>query len=118
MLTRDEKYISRIFFQHKILEADGTAFEYIFTKIMYYAEPEFQQIKPWGNIGDRKNDGYIKSKGIYDQVFALEDIRLKYPDAVKKLKDDFSGLISQWSPVNEFYFLVNDNIKACLPMLK
>jgi len=115
MLTRDEKSIAHIFFKLKIHEADGTAFERLFTDIMNYAEPDFQQIKPWGNVGDRKNDGYIKSKGIYYQVFAPEDIRLKYPDTVKKMNDDFSVLISQWSPVNEFYFLVNDKYKGVSP---
>jgi hypothetical protein len=79
---------------------------------MNYAEPNFQQIKPWGNIGDRKNDGYIKPKGIFYQVYAPEEIRLNYPEAVKKIKNDFNGLISQWSPVNEFYFLVNDKFKG------
>ena len=87
-------------------------FERLFTSIMDYAEPDFLQIKPWGNIGDRKNDGYIKSKGVFYQVFAPEDIRLKYPEAVSKLKDDFAGLLSQWSPVNEFYFVINDKYKG------
>jgi hypothetical protein len=112
MLTREEKSLARTLFKLLIHESEGIAFEQIFTNIMYYAEPNFQQIKPWGNIGDRKNDGYIRSKGIYYQVFAPEDIRLKYPEAVNKIKDDFSGLISQWSPVNEFYFLINDKYKG------
>jgi hypothetical protein len=107
-LTFYEKSLARTLFKLKIHESNGTAFERLFTDIMNYAYPDFQQIKPWGNIGDRKNDGYIKSKGIFYQVFAPEDIRLKYPEAVKKLVDDFSGLISQWSPVNEFYFVIND----------
>nr|CBX27246.1 hypothetical protein N47_A12750 [uncultured Desulfobacterium sp.] len=57
-----EKTLARYFFQNKILKADGQAFEDIFTAIMNYAEAGFQSIKPWGNIGDRKNDGYIKTK--------------------------------------------------------
>jgi hypothetical protein len=111
-LTRDEKSIARILFKLVIHEADGSAFETLFTKIMNYAENDFQQIKPWGNIGDRKNDGYIKSKGIYYQVYAPEDIRLKYTEAVSKLKKDFSGLIFQWSEVKEFYFVINDKYKG------
>jgi hypothetical protein len=112
MLTRDEKYIARILFKILIYESEGMTFQRLFTDIMSYAEPNFQPIKPWGNIGDRKNDGYIKSKGIYYQVYAPEDVRLKYRDAVTKLKDDFTGLITQWSPVNEFYFLINDKYKG------
>ncbi|NLN04303.1 MAG: hypothetical protein GX166_05735 [Clostridiaceae bacterium] len=76
---------------------------------------DFRPIKPWGNVGDRKNDGYIKSKGIYYQVYAPEDIRKSYMDALKKLKNDFEGLIKQWSPVNEFYFVINDKYRGASP---
>lgn len=107
-MTRDEKHISRILFKNKIHEADGQKFEDLFSAIMNYKEPEFTQIKPWGNIGDRKNDGYIKSKGIYFQVHAPEDIRKSYPDVIKKIQKDFSGLQSQWSNIQEFYYVVND----------
>lgn len=103
-----EKTLARQLFQSKILRADGQRFEDIFSAIMNYAETDFQQIKPWGNIGDRKNDGYIKNKGIFYQVYAPEDIRKSYPNVVSKLKEDFDGLKAQWSHVNDFYFVVND----------
>lgn len=108
MLTREEKAILRILFQNKILKADGQEFEDIFTAVMNYAEPDFRSIKPWGNIGDRKNDGYIEKKGIFYQVFAPKDIRKSYPDVIKKLVNDFEGLKKQWSNIKEFYFVVND----------
>ncbi len=113
MLSRDEKYILRILFQNKVLKADGQFFEDIFTSIMNYSDPDFRSIKPWGNIGDRKNDGYIQNKGIFFQVFAPEDIRKSYPTVISKLKNDFSGLLTQWNqPVNEFYFVLNDKYKG------
>ncbi|MBU0701139.1 hypothetical protein KKE26_07610 [bacterium] len=111
-MNTQEKTLARRFFKSKILEADGQAFEDIFTAIMNYAEAGFQSIKPWGNIGDRKNDGYIRTKGIFYQVYAPEDIRKSYTDMVNKLKTDFDGLKSQWNPVNEFYFVVNDKYKG------
>ena len=79
---------------------------------MNYAEADFQQIKPWGNIGDRKNDGYIKTKGIFYQVYAPEDIRKSYTDVISKLNEDFGRLKKQWFPINEFYFVVNDKYKG------
>ena len=103
-----EKTLARQLFQLKIYKADGQIFEDIFSAIMNYAEIDFQQIKPWGDIGDRKNDGYIKNKGIFYQVYAPEDIRKSYPHIIRKLKEDFSGLKAQWSNINEFYFVVND----------
>ncbi|MCJ7772462.1 MAG: hypothetical protein MUP22_04940 [Desulfobacterales bacterium] len=107
-----EKTIARHLFQNKIFKADGQIFEDIFSAIMNYAEADFQQIKPWGNIGDRKNDGYIKTKGIFYQVYAPQDIQKSYTNVVSKLKEDFDGLKAQWSPVNEFYFVVNDKYKG------
>ena len=107
-----ERTVARQLFQNKIFKADGQIFEELFSAIMNYAEADFQQIKPWGNIGDRKNDGYIKTKGIFYQVYAPEDIRKSDTNVVSKLQKDFDGLKKQWSPVNEFYFVVNDKYKG------
>lgn len=111
-MNAEERSIARIQFQNKIFKADGQAFEDIFTATMNYSYEGFQSIKPWGNIGDRKNDGYIKSKGIYYQVYAPEDITKSYLDAVNKIKVDFMGLFEQWVPINKFYFVVNDKYKG------
>lgn len=104
----EEKAIARILFQNKLHKANGQKFEDIFTAILNYAESDFQQIKPWGCIGDRKCDGYIRSKGIFYQVFAPGEISKSYVSVVAKIENDFNGLVSQWNPVNEFYFVIND----------
>lgn len=116
-MSDQERVLARILFQNKILNSDGNSFEDLFTQIMNYAEPDFQQIKPWGNIGDRKNDGFIRSKGIYYQVFAPENIKNSYYETVSKLEKDFNGLLNHkdWSPINEFYFLVNDKYHGVHP---
>jgi len=111
-MNKQEKALSRKFFKLKIHEANGQAFEDLFTAIMSYTETDFRAITPWGNIGDRKNDGYIKSKGIFFQVFSPKEITKTYPKVVKKLEEDFEGLINQWAPVNEFYFVVNDKYQG------
>lgn len=111
-MKTEEITLARILFENRIRRSDGNTFEDLFTQVMNYAEPEFEQIKPWGNIGDRKNDGFIRSKGIFYQVFAPEDISKSYPDAIAKLEKDFAGLVSQWNPVKEFYFVVNDKYKG------
>jgi hypothetical protein len=55
-MNNQKKALARKLFKLKIHEANGQAFEDIFTAIMNYVESDFQSIKPWGNIGDRKND--------------------------------------------------------------
>lgn len=111
-MNRDEKTIARILFENKIFRADGQVYEDLFTEIMTNAEPNFRKIKAWGNIGDRKNDGYVEDKGIYFQVFAPENIKISYPNVIKKLNTDLKGLLEQWAPVNEYYFVVNDKFKG------
>ena len=83
-MNSQEKSLARQLFQNKIFRADGQVFEDIFTTIMNYAEADFRSIKPWGNIGDRKNDGYIKNNGKFYQVYVPEDIWKSYTDAVNK----------------------------------
>ena len=116
-MDSNEKAIARKFFKLRILESEGQSFEGLFTCIMQYAGPDFQQIKPWGNIGDRKNDGYIPSKGIYFQVYAPEDISKSMNKAVKKLESDFSGLLEEWKGVKEYHFVINDKYKGVPPQL-
>lgn len=111
-MTIEEKSLARILLENKIHKCNGQSFEDLFTEIMSYVDHDFRKIKAWGNIGDRKNDGYIESKGIYYQVYAPEDITLKYPELVSKLKQDFEGLKDQWNPIKEFYFVVNDKFKG------
>ncbi|MCF6317867.1 MAG: hypothetical protein L3J83_01090 [Proteobacteria bacterium] len=107
-MNTQERTLARKQFQLKIYESNGQAFEDLFIQIMNYHKSDFQSIKPWGNIGDRKNDGYIRSKGVFFQVFAPEEITKSYVKVVNKLVADFNGLNKHWSPINEFYFVVND----------
>ncbi|MGD9638724.1 MAG: ABC-three component system protein [Alphaproteobacteria bacterium] len=111
-MTPQEKAYAIKIFQNKIYESDGSEFEKIFTKIMNYRDSDFQQLKPWGNIGDRKNDGCNTKTATYYQVYAPEDITKSYPEAINKLETDFDGLKKYWSPIENFFFVVNDKYKG------
>jgi len=111
-MTSQEKTFLRIMFQNKIFKTEGQAFEDLFTTIMSHSEKDFQQIKPWGRIGDKHCDGYIENKGIYYQVYAPEDIRKSYTDLIQKISKDFKLLIDLWPDVKSFYFVVNDKYKG------
>ncbi|ADO47976.1 hypothetical protein Entcl_1718 [[Enterobacter] lignolyticus SCF1] len=112
--------IARNMFHLQVYESDGVRFEDLFSKIMYYKSPGFQQVKPHGNVGDRKNDGFIKDEGVYYQVYAPEDASNNVLTAVNKIKDDFQGLMEYWHdicPIKKYYFVLNDKYKGSLPQL-
>ncbi|MGV8162408.1 MAG: hypothetical protein ACP5N2_03710 [Candidatus Nanoarchaeia archaeon] len=110
-MEENELFYARKEFQLQIRQLKGVAFQDFFTKIMQYSDSEFESVKPWGNLGDRKNDGFIKSQGKYFQVYAPEDPTLKIKEAINKLKTDFEGLYEFWESkykIKQFFFVFND----------
>ena len=117
VLTKGEKYVAKILFKNKILQYKGQSFEDFFVSVMTKAEPNFQPVKAYGNIGDRKNDGFVRSTGTYYQVYAPEEISKSktIDDAVKKLETDFKGLYENWNDIckiKKYYFVVNDRYEG------
>lgn len=113
-----EKAIAHAYFKLKIYQKDGFEFQNFFTSIMSKYDNEFTPIKTQGNLGDRKNDGYIPSKGIYYQVYAPE--RIDATDAISKIENDLDGLIKYWNdkcPIKEFNFVMNDKYKGTYPTI-
>lgn len=112
--------IARSMFHLQIYESDGQRFEDLFSKIMYYKSPGFQQVKPYGNVGDRKNDGFIREENTYYQVYAPEDASSNILTSVNKIRSDFNGLYNYWHEecaINKYYFVLNDKYKGSLPQL-
>ena len=119
-MNRSTRYIARIIFQNCIYSCDGGAFESLFTQVMQCYNPNFRQVKPQGQYGDRKNDGFDSTTGTYYQVYAPENIKIKEKETIDKLVTDFTGLYSYWqtiTPINFFYYVVNDKYKGAYPSL-
>lgn len=106
----------------RILRSNGQAFQDLFVQVMGLRYPDFRGIKPQGQIGDRKNDGYSATDGRYFQVYAPEDHDESNVTAtVKKLRNDFAGLKAYWDslcPVREFYFVLNDKLRGTYPTVE
>lgn len=119
-MNLQEKLIARIMFKNKVLSADAQVFENLFTLVMGYARADFRSVKPQGNLGDRKNDGFEPASGRYFQVYAPENAQEKESTAVKKLEEDFDGLNSFWAGlypigIKEYFFVLNDKYKGAYP---
>ena len=110
MNTIDKNYLKMQFWL-KIYEKYGTEYQSFFEAIMQEAFPDFEKIRPYGNLGDRGNDGYRPKVGTYYQVYAPLDPSEKDAEAAKKLIREFNKLKESWdqiSKIKEFYFVFND----------
>lgn len=77
------------------LEAKGDGFQRLFEKLMAKAHPnDFMACRPWGNVGDRKNDGYLPSARTLFQSYAPNE--LSAAEAIKKINEDFGGAKEHW----------------------
>lgn len=96
-------------FRDRFRGAFGTAFQDLFSEIMEHVHPDgdFVRVRPWGSVGDQKNDGYIKSSR---QLFAVYGPRR--PTAAEvctKVTSDYEGAVPHWEKwFGEFIFVHND----------
>lgn len=112
-MKKEEICVAKILFQNRIYEYKGQAFEDFFVSVMTKYNQEFQAVKAYGNIGDQKNDGFVRSTGTYYQVFSPEDITKDktIKEALRKLETDLKGLFEKWNDIckiKKFYFVIND----------
>ncbi|MCK9378560.1 MAG: hypothetical protein M0P97_00235 [Candidatus Moranbacteria bacterium] len=109
-----DKHYLRIQFQNKIFKKNGTECQSFLWEIMRLIYPGFEPVKPYGNIGDKKNDGFIKDTGVYFQIYAPADPSEKQAEAAEKMADDFEGLYKHWDkkyPIKEYNFVFNDKFQ-------
>ena len=82
-------------FENEFLRAKGDAFQTLFERLMGLAyKADFMACRPWGNQGDRKNDGFLKSERRLFQAYAPNEM-----DAAKaktKITEDFAGAKEHW----------------------
>ena len=82
-------------FENEFLRAKGDAFQTFFERLMGLAyKGDFMACRPWGNQGDHKNDGFLKSERRLFQVYAPNEM-----DAAKakaKITEDFEGAKKHW----------------------
>lgn len=120
-MNRDDRTYVRTIFMSKVHSANGQSYEDLFCNVLSHAYTDFLPIKPQGKIGDRKNDGYLKSIGRYYQVYAPEEPNHSVMKAIQKAEKDFTGLKSYWQniyPVNEYHFVFNDKYSGSFPDLE
>jgi hypothetical protein len=82
-------------FEILFLKSKGNTFQELFEKLMGLAyKTDFMPCRPWGNRGDLKNDGFLKSEKKLFQVYAPNE--MKEAKAIKKITNDFDGAKKYW----------------------
>jgi len=94
-------------FRIAFLENGGDSFQKFFEKLMGKVYPaDFIACRPWGIIGDEKNDGYLPSKRILFQVYAPNKISAN--KAISKIDEDFEEAKEYWEEYfDEWVFVHN-----------
>ena len=89
------------------LKAKGDSFQHLFETLMLKAHRnDFMACRPWGNVGDRKNDGYLPSARILFQIYAPNELNAN--KAIKKINEDFEGAKDYWEKYfDEWTFVHN-----------
>jgi hypothetical protein len=75
-------------------EGSAEDFQKLFDNVIKRAKPEFMQIRPYGNIGDRKCDGLFFEAGVFHQVYSPDE--LKQADVQAKIEEDLGGAYDHW----------------------
>lgn len=100
-------------FENAFLRAKGDAFQDVFERLMSLAyRADFMACRPWGNQGDRKNDGFLKSERRLFQVYAPNE--MEATKAKAKITEDFEGAKAYWRTHFDKWVFVH-NATAGLP---
>jgi hypothetical protein len=95
-------------FRTRYALSKGDQFQEFFSTLMELRYPgDFVRVRPWGKLGDRKNDGYLRSKRRLHQCYAPRDLGMATCKA--KINEDFSEALPYWKDhFDEWIFTHND----------
>lgn len=101
-------------FDLQFQEKTRNEFQDFFNTIMTARFPgDFISTRTWGQMGDQKCDGYILSTGTFYQVYAPDEMNAE--NAIKKMKDDFSGALEKWGEKIKKWIFVHNARKGVPP---
>ncbi len=89
-------------------------FQDFFSAIMEKCYPgDFTRVRPWGNVGDKKNDGYLKSKRMLFQVYGPND--MEAAKTISKIDEDFNGALPHWQAHFSTWVFVHNSASGLGP---
>jgi hypothetical protein len=104
-----------VVYERDFLKKKGDAFQDFFAEIMEKGYPggDFVRVRPWGSVGDRKNDGYVRSRRMLFQVYAPNE--MSAAKAKDKIEEDFRGALVHWKKFFDHWVFVHNDRKGLSP---
>jgi hypothetical protein len=103
-------------FEVEFLRSKAMEFQALFTRIMEQAHThDFTQVRPWGNIGDQKCDGWLASEKRLFQVYAPNE--LTKAETEQKMDDDFMGAVTHWKNQFDHWTFVHNSRDGVPPFV-
>lgn len=101
-------------FKVAFMEKKGDEFQDFFSSVMEKRYPaDFIRVRPWGNVGDRKNDGYLRSRRILFQSYAPNEISAA--ECISKIDEDFKGALPHWKDYFDTWVFVHNSMQGLGP---
>jgi hypothetical protein len=101
-------YFYELAFKEAFIEKRGEEFQDFFATIMEKRYPaDFIRVRPWGNVGDRKNDGYLSSKRYLFQCYAPTEMNAR--ECIAKIDEDFSECLVHWEQYFSTWIFVHND---------
>jgi hypothetical protein len=100
--------------EHTFMKSQGDEFQKFFGRAMNLAFPgDFTQIRPWGNLGDNKCDGYLPSKRRFFQCYGPTHVSKN--KALEKLNSDFNGALQHAPKFFDSWVLAHNFMNGRVP---
>ena len=102
-------------FERDFLRKKATEFQEFFADLMErrFPDGDFIRVRPWGSSGDRKNDGYLRSRRMLFQVYAPNEI--KQSETLRKIDEDFNGALPFWKQYFDTWVFVHNARQGLSP---
>lgn len=95
-------------FENEFLTRKENSFQDFFSGVMEKCHPnDFQRVRPWGRIGDMKNDGYLKSQRMLFQVYAPNELSAN--KTISKIEEDFNCALPFWDKYFDNWVFVHNS---------
>lgn len=113
-MTALQKAFYQSRFEIHFLRAKADEFQTFFERLMGLAyKADFLACRPWGQHGDRKNDGFLKSEKRLFQVYAPNSMSSQA--AITKITEDFDGAKVHWGALFSQWTFVHNAVDGLPP---